>query len=41
MTAALDIAWLPLLPTLIVTGTSFIVLVADLFVEGPDREGLG
>jgi len=38
---AIDIAWLPLLPALIVTGTSFIVLVADLFVEGPDREGLG
>jgi NADH-quinone oxidoreductase subunit N len=36
-----DIAWLPLLPILIVTGTSFVVLVADLFVEGPDREGLG
>ena len=38
---ASDIAWLPLLPILIVTGTAFIVLVADLFVEGPDREGLG
>jgi NADH-quinone oxidoreductase subunit N len=36
-----DIAWLPLLPVLIVTGTSFVVLIADLFVEGPDREGLG
>ena len=36
-----DIAWLPLLPILIVTGTTFVVLVADLFVEGPDREGLG
>ena len=38
---AIDIAWLPLLPALIVTGTAFIVLIADLFVEGPDREGLG
>lgn len=36
-----DIAWLPLLPILIVTGTTFVVLIADLFVEGPDREGLG
>ena len=36
-----DIAWLPLLPVLIVTGTAFVVLIADLFVEGPDREGLG
>jgi NADH-quinone oxidoreductase subunit N len=35
------IAWLSLLPILIVTGTAFVVLVADLFVEGPDREGLG
>ncbi|MGH7787186.1 MAG: NADH-quinone oxidoreductase subunit N [Candidatus Binatia bacterium] len=36
-----DISWLALLPTLIVTGTAFVVLVADLFIEGPDREGLG
>jgi len=36
-----DISWLPLLPILIVTGTTFVVLIADLFVEGPDREGLG
>jgi NADH-quinone oxidoreductase subunit N len=36
-----DVAWLPLLPLLIVTGTAFTVLIADLFVEGPDREGLG
>jgi NADH-quinone oxidoreductase subunit N len=35
------IAWLSLLPILIVTGTAFVVLVADLFMEGPDREGLG
>jgi len=37
----MDIAWLPLLPMLIVTGTAFVVLIADLFVQGPDREGLG
>jgi NADH-quinone oxidoreductase subunit N len=36
-----DVSWLPLLPILIVTGTTFVVLIADLFVEGPDREGLG
>jgi NADH-quinone oxidoreductase subunit N len=36
-----EISWLALLPLLIATGTSFLVLVADLFVEGPDREGLG
>src|SRR5215475_7820172 len=36
-----DIAWLPLLPILIASGTMMVVLIADLFVEGPDREGLG
>lgn len=36
-----EVVWLPLLPTLIVTGTAFLVLLADLFVEGPDRDGLG
>jgi NADH-quinone oxidoreductase subunit N len=36
-----DIPWLALLPLLIASGTSLLVLVADLFVEGPDREGLG
>src|SRR6185369_7723720 len=41
MPASMDIAWLPLLPMLIVTGTAFVVLIADLFVQGPDREGLG
>lgn len=35
------IAWLTLLPTLVVLGTAFLILLADLFVEGPDREGLG
>src|SRR6478672_6323558 len=36
-----DVSWLALLPILIVTGATFVVLIADLFVEGPDREGLG
>jgi NADH-quinone oxidoreductase subunit N len=36
-----DISWPALLPGLIVTITALVVLVADLFVEGPDREGLG
>jgi len=36
-----EVAWLPLLPVLVVTGTGFLVLLADLFIEGPDREGLG
>jgi NADH-quinone oxidoreductase subunit N len=36
-----DIPWLALLPTLVVTATAFLALLADLFAEGPDREGLG
>jgi NADH-quinone oxidoreductase subunit N len=36
-----DISWLALLPVLIVSGTGMLVLVTDLWVEGPDREGLG
>jgi NADH-quinone oxidoreductase subunit N len=36
-----EIAWLTLLPTLIVSGTAILVLVSDLWVEGSDREGLG
>jgi len=36
-----EISWLALLPTLLVSGTAVIVLVADLWMEGPDREGLG
>jgi len=36
-----DISWPALLPGLIVTVTALVVLIADLFVEGPDREGLG
>jgi NADH-quinone oxidoreductase subunit N len=36
-----DISWLALLPTLIVSATAMAILVADLWLEGPDREGLG
>ncbi|MGD9762228.1 MAG: NADH-quinone oxidoreductase subunit N [Candidatus Binatia bacterium] len=39
--APTDISWLAILPGLIVTGTAALVLIADLFVQGPDREGLG
>ena len=41
MIAAPNIAWLAVLPLLIVTGTAMLVLVADLWMEGPDREALG
>lgn len=37
----MDVSWLPLLPCLMVAAAAVIVLVADLFTEGPDREGLG
>jgi hypothetical protein len=36
-----DISWLPLLPVLIVSATALLVVIADLWMEGPDREGLG
>jgi NADH-quinone oxidoreductase subunit N len=36
-----DISWVVLLPTLLVTGTGFAVLLADLAVTGPDKDGLG
>jgi NADH-quinone oxidoreductase subunit N len=36
-----SISWIAILPLLIVTGTAMLTLVADLWMEGPDREGLG
>ena len=41
MIPAPNISWLAVLPLLIVTGTAMLVLVADLWMEGPDREALG
>ena len=41
MIPAPDISWLAILPLLIITGTAIVVMVADLWAEGPDREGLG
>ncbi len=41
MISAPNISWLAILPLLIVTGTALLVLVADLWMEGPDREALG
>jgi NADH-quinone oxidoreductase subunit N len=41
MIAAPEIAWQALLPTLIVTVTGLVVMLADLWMEGPDREPLG
>ena len=37
----LDVSWTALLPVLLLTGTSVLVMVADLFTTGQDREGLG
>jgi NADH-quinone oxidoreductase subunit N len=36
-----NIAWAALLPLLTVTATALVTLLADLWTEGPDREGLG
>ncbi len=36
-----DISYVALLPILILTGTALLALIADLWMEGPDREGLG
>jgi NADH-quinone oxidoreductase subunit N len=36
-----DIAWTALLPTLLVSGTAVLILVVDLWTEGPDRDALG
>jgi NADH-quinone oxidoreductase subunit N len=36
-----DISWIAILPLLIVTATALLTLIADLWMEGPDREALG
>ncbi|GBD25659.1 NADH-quinone oxidoreductase subunit N [bacterium HR30] len=36
-----DVAWLPLLPLMVIGATALLVLVADLFSEGPDYDALG
>lgn len=41
MTAAPDIAWTVLLPILVAGVSALAVLLVDLWMEGPDREGLG
>jgi NADH-quinone oxidoreductase subunit N len=41
MIPAPDISYVALLPILILTGTALLALIADLWMEGPDREGLG
>ncbi|HVN87867.1 MAG TPA: NADH-quinone oxidoreductase subunit N [Candidatus Binatia bacterium] len=38
---ATPVAWLALLPVLLLTATALLVMVTDLFTEGPDRDGLG
>lgn len=35
------ISWLTILPLLVVTTTAVLVMLADLWMEGPDREALG
>jgi len=36
-----ETSWLVVLPTLIVVGTGLLILLVDLWSEGPDRDGLG
>ncbi len=36
-----EIAWIALLPLLVVGGTALLVLIADFFNEGPDYDALG
>jgi len=36
-----NISWVAILPLLIVTGTAILVMLADLWSEGPDRDALG
>src|SRR5262245_22331886 len=41
MIPAPDISWIAILPLLILTVTAILTLVADLWMQGPDRESLG
>jgi len=41
MISAPDISWIAILPLLILTVTAILTLVADLWMQGPDRESLG
>jgi NADH-quinone oxidoreductase subunit N len=38
---ATDFSWLVLLPSLVLTGTALVMIIADLWTEGPDRDALG
>jgi NADH-quinone oxidoreductase subunit N len=41
MTNPPDISWIAILPFLLVTGTAILTLLADLWMQGPDRDALG
>jgi NADH-quinone oxidoreductase subunit N len=41
MIAMPSISWLAILPLLIITGTALLTMIADLWMEGPDRDVLG
>ena len=36
-----SISWVAILPLLIITGTALLTMVADLWMEGPERDALG
>ncbi len=41
MIAAPEISWIAILPLLIITGTALVTMIADLWMDGPDRDALG
>ena len=41
MQPPVDIAWFSILPLILLTATGLLTLICDLFIESPDRDGLG
>lgn len=41
MNASLEVVWPAVLPLVLAAGTGLAVMLVDLWVQGPDREGLG
>ena len=41
MASAPEISWFVILPTVLVVGTGLLILLIDLWMEGPDRDALG
>jgi len=41
MIPAPDISWIAILPLLLVTGTAILIMLVDLWMQGPERDALG